>query len=242
MTVAAPSRFFFEDVVLHGVVETPAITVTRAHVALYAGVTGDGEADSAVAPDLLLLGLTTGLGWRVPQPPLAVLAFMGVEWHVDAPVRIGDTIHSRSRTAVKRARREGGVIVEERQVGASLGADSIRKGVLAGLVGTALVILIMVGYYRMAGVLSIVALAIYLLFTLGGLSMLEATLTLPGLAGIVLSIGIAVDANVLIFERIREELVHGKTVRLAVDEGFKHAMNAIIDSNVCAVLTALFLF
>lgn len=116
MTVAAPSRFFFEDVVLHGVVETPAITVTRAHVALYAGVTGDGEADSAVAPDLLLLGLTTGLGWRVPQPPLAVLAFMGVEWHVDAPVRIGDTIHSRSRTAVKRAMREGGVIVEERQV------------------------------------------------------------------------------------------------------------------------------
>ena len=70
----------------------------------------------AVAPDLLLLGLTTGLGWRVPQPPLAVLAFMGVEWHVDAPVRIGDTIHSRSRTAVKRAMREGGVIVEERQV------------------------------------------------------------------------------------------------------------------------------
>jgi preprotein translocase subunit SecD len=133
-------------------------------------------------------------------------------------------------------------IVEERQVGASLGADSIRKGVTAGVVGTVLVILIMIGYYRMAGVLSVGALAIYLLFTLGGLSMLEATLTLPGLAGIVLSIGIAVDANVLIFERIREELVHGKTVRLAIDEGFKHAMNAIIDSNVCAVLTALFLF
>ncbi len=133
-------------------------------------------------------------------------------------------------------------IVEERQVGASLGADSIRKGILAGVVGTALVVLIMVGYYRMAGALSIAALAIYLLFTLGGLSMVEATLTLPGLAGIVLSIGIAVDANVLIFERIREELVHGKTVRLAIDEGFKHAMNAIIDSNVCAVLTALFLF
>jgi preprotein translocase subunit SecD len=114
--------------------------------------------------------------------------------------------------------------------------------VTAGVVGTVLVILIMIGYYRMAGVLSVGALAIYLLFTLGGLSMLEATLTLPGLAGIVLSIGIAVDANVLIFERIREELVHGKTVRLAIDEGFKHAMNAIIDSNVCAVLTALFLF
>jgi preprotein translocase subunit SecD len=88
----------------------------------------------------------------------------------------------------------------------------------------------------------VAALALYLLFTLGGLSMVEATLTLPGLAGLVLSIGIAVDANVLIFERIREELIHGKTVRLAVDEGFAHAMNAIIDSNVSTVLTALFLF
>jgi acyl dehydratase len=116
VTVAAPSRFFFEDVVLHGVIETPAITVTRAHVALYAGVTGDGAADAPVAPELLLVCLTTGLGWRVPQPPLAVLAFMGLEWHVDAPLRVGDTIHSRSRTAVKRAMREGGVIVEEREV------------------------------------------------------------------------------------------------------------------------------
>ncbi|MEO7985624.1 MAG: protein translocase subunit SecD [Gemmatimonadales bacterium] len=133
-------------------------------------------------------------------------------------------------------------IVEERQVGASLGSDSIRDGLTAGLVGTLLVILIMVGYYRVSGVLAVVGLALYILFTVGGLSMVEATLTLPGLAGIVLSIGIAVDANVLIFERIREELQHGKTVRLSVDEGFKHAMNAIIDSNVSTVLTALFLF
>jgi preprotein translocase subunit SecD len=133
-------------------------------------------------------------------------------------------------------------IVEERQVGASLGSDSIRKGITAGVVGTAMVILIMLVFYRMSGVLAVAALALYILFTLGGLSMIEATLTLPGLAGIVLSVGIAVDANVLIFERIREELLHGKTVRLAVDEGFKHAMNAIIDSNVSTVLTALFLF
>jgi len=133
-------------------------------------------------------------------------------------------------------------IVEERQVGASLGSDSIRKGITAGLIGTILVVLIMVGYYRLSGVLAVAALAGYILFTLGGLSMIEATLTLPGLAGIVLSIGIAVDANVLIFERIREELLNGKTVRLAVDEGFRHAMNAIVDSNVSTVLTALFLF
>src|SRR5919106_1580697 len=133
-------------------------------------------------------------------------------------------------------------IVEERQVGASLGSDSIRDGITAGIVGTALVILIMLGFYRLSGALAVLALGLYLLFTLGALSMVDATLTLPGLAGIVLSIGIAVDANVLIFERIREELVHGKTVRLAIDEGFKHAMNAIIDSNVSTVLTALFLF
>jgi preprotein translocase subunit SecD len=133
-------------------------------------------------------------------------------------------------------------IVEERQVGASLGSDSIRKGITAGLVGTALVILIMLVFYRLSGALAVLALGLYILFTLGALSMVDATLTLPGLAGIVLSIGIAVDANVLIFERIREELVHGKTVRLAIDEGFKHAMNAIIDSNVSTVLTALFLF
>jgi preprotein translocase subunit SecD len=133
-------------------------------------------------------------------------------------------------------------IVEERQVGASLGSDSIRDGITAGLVGTAMVILIMVVFYRMSGALAVAALGLYILFTLGGLSMISATLTLPGLAGIVLSVGIAVDANVLIFERIREELLHGKTVRLSIDEGFKHAMNAIIDSNVSTVLTALFLF
>jgi preprotein translocase subunit SecD len=133
-------------------------------------------------------------------------------------------------------------IVEERQVGASLGSDSIRDGITAGLVGTAMVILIMLVFYRLSGALAVAALGLYILFTLGGLSMISATLTLPGLAGIVLSVGIAVDANVLIFERIREELLHGKTVRLSIDEGFKHAMNAIIDSNVSTVLTALFLF
>jgi preprotein translocase subunit SecD len=133
-------------------------------------------------------------------------------------------------------------IVEERQVGASLGSDSIHQGITAGIVGTALVILIMLVFYRLSGALAVLALGLYILFTLGALSMVNATLTLPGLAGIVLSIGIAVDANVLIFERIREELLHGKTVRLSIDEGFKHAMNAIVDSNVSTVLTALFLF
>ena len=133
-------------------------------------------------------------------------------------------------------------IVEEFQVGASLGSDSIGKGILAGVVGTLLVIAIMISIYRMSGVLAVVALAFYILFSLGALAMLGATLTLPGLAGLILSVGIAVDANVLIFERIREELAHGKSVRLAIDAGFKMAMNAIVDSNVSTMLTAAFLF
>ncbi len=133
-------------------------------------------------------------------------------------------------------------IVEERQVGASLGKDAIDAGILAGIIGTLFVVIVITSYYRVAGLLAVGALALYVLFTLGGLAMLDATLTLPGLAGLVLSIGIAVDANVLIFERIREELAAGKTVPLAVEEGFRHAMTAIIDSNVTTVLTGLFLF
>jgi protein-export membrane protein SecD/preprotein translocase SecF subunit len=133
-------------------------------------------------------------------------------------------------------------IVEQGEVGASLGADSIHGGILAGLIGTGLVILIMVGYYAMSGILAVGALGFYLLFTVGALASFDATLTLPGLAGLVLSIGIAVDANVLIFERIREELRHGKSVRLAIDEGFRHALPAITDSSLATVITALLLF
>jgi preprotein translocase subunit SecD len=133
-------------------------------------------------------------------------------------------------------------IVDERAISATLGADSIHDGVIAGVVGVLLVVIIMIGYYRMAGALAVAALTLYCLFTLAGLAAFGFTLTLPGLAGFVLSIGIAVDANVLIFERIREELVHGKSLRLAVDDGFLHAMNAIVDSNVSTILTALILY
>jgi preprotein translocase subunit SecD len=133
-------------------------------------------------------------------------------------------------------------IVEEQQIGASLGQDAISSGITAGIIGAIFVVLVIVAYYRMAGALAIAALLMYILLTLGALAALGATLTLPGLAGLILSIGIAVDANVLIFERIREELALGKSVRLAVDEGFRHAMSAIIDSNVTTALTALFLY
>ena len=133
-------------------------------------------------------------------------------------------------------------IVEERTIGPSLGQDSIKDGIRAGVVGVLLVILIMVVYYRVSGVLAVLALTLYVAFTLAGLALFGSTLTLPGLAGLVLSVGIAVDANVLIFERIREELQHGKLVRTAVDEGFKHAMSAIVDSNVSTALTAGILY
>jgi preprotein translocase subunit SecD len=133
-------------------------------------------------------------------------------------------------------------VVESRTIGPSLGQDSIRDGIHAGVAGVLLVVLIMLFYYRFSGMLAVGALLLYVLFTLALLAGLEATVTLPGLAGLVLSIGIALDANVLIFERIREEMVHGKTVRASIDEGFKHAMSAIIDSNVSTVLTALVLY
>ncbi len=133
-------------------------------------------------------------------------------------------------------------IVEERTIGPSLGKDSITDGIRAGIAGVILVVLIMIVYYRLSGVLAVAALGLYVLFTLAGLSGFGFTLTLPGLAGFALSVGIAVDANVLIFERIREELQHGKSIRLAVDEGFKHAMSAIIDSNVSTALTAYILW
>jgi preprotein translocase subunit SecD len=133
-------------------------------------------------------------------------------------------------------------IVEERAVGPSLGRDSIKQGTRAGAAAAVMVILVMAFYYRRAGLLAIAALAFYVLFTLGGLASIGATLTLPGLAGFVLSLGMAVDANVLIFERIREELKLDKTARSAVEVGFRHAMPAIIDSNVTTVITAAFLF
>ncbi len=133
-------------------------------------------------------------------------------------------------------------VAEVRNIGASLGKDSIQHGITAGAIAVALVVLIMLGYYRFSGLLAVLGLVLYMLFTLAALAAFSAVLTLPGLAGFVLSIGIAVDANVLIFERIREELDRGKTVRTAIDEGFRHAMSAIIDSNVSTALTAAVLY
>ncbi len=133
-------------------------------------------------------------------------------------------------------------VAEIRNIGASLGQDSITKSITAGVIAVALVVFIMIGYYRFSGMLAVAGLILYILYTLAALAGFNAVLTLPGLAGFVLSIGIAVDANVLIFERIREEIVHGKSLRTAIDEGFRHAMSAIVDSNVSTALTALVLY
>jgi preprotein translocase subunit SecD len=133
-------------------------------------------------------------------------------------------------------------IMEQRNIGASLGQDSIDQGLRAGIIAVGLVILIMIVYYRVSGVLAVTGLVFYVLLTAAMLAGFNAVLTLPGIAGFVLSIGMAVDANVLIFERIREELDNGKTARTAVDEGFRHAMSAIVDSNVTTALTAAVLY
>lgn len=121
--------FYFEDVVVGEPLETPALTLTDAHVVRYAGLTGEWEPRTTdevaagrtetggrVVPELLPFCLSSGLGWRVPQPPLAVLAFMGFEWTLSLPLRIGDTIRSRSRTVAKRSMKDGGVVVEEREI------------------------------------------------------------------------------------------------------------------------------
>jgi preprotein translocase subunit SecD len=133
-------------------------------------------------------------------------------------------------------------VAEVRNIGPSLGHDSINHALTTGAIAVVLVVLVMLVYYKFSGFLAVLGLLLYVLYTLATLAGFDAVLTVPGLAGFVLSIGIAVDANVLIFERIREELDRGKTVRTAIEEGFHHAKSAIIDSNVTTVLTAMVLY
>jgi preprotein translocase subunit SecD len=133
-------------------------------------------------------------------------------------------------------------IIEERTVGASLGEDSIRKGIQAVYIGGGAILLFMVIYYSACGLLANLALVFNLLFLLAILSGFKATLTLPGIAGILLVVGTAVDANILIFERIREELRAGRTVRSAIDAGYSRAFRTIIDANVTTFLVGLILY
>jgi SecD/SecF fusion protein len=133
-------------------------------------------------------------------------------------------------------------IIEQRSVGPSLGEDSIRSGITATLIAVILTVLFMVVYYHTSGAVADIALLFNLLFILGVMAGFSATLTLPGIAGIVITIGVAVDANVLINERVREELAGGKTLRAAIDAGYKRAWTAIIDAHVTSFLTGVILY
>lgn len=133
-------------------------------------------------------------------------------------------------------------IIQNVTVGPSLGQDSIENGLKAGMIGTFLVVSFMVFYYRLSGLLANLTMALNITLLLGAMAALNATLTLPGIAGIILTIGMSVDANVLIFERIRDELRAGKPVRLAVDAGYTKAFSSIFDSNVTTLITAFVLF
>ncbi len=131
---------------------------------------------------------------------------------------------------------------EERTVGPMLGRESISRGVKAALVGLSLVVIFMIFYYRISGIIAVIALLMNMVILIAALAGLGATLTLPGLAGLVLTVGMAVDANVLIFERIREEIRSGKTIRSAVDSGYRRTLWTILDANITTLLTALVLY
>jgi SecD/SecF fusion protein len=134
------------------------------------------------------------------------------------------------------------IVEEERTVGPLLGADSIKKGLNAAVIGTLLVVGFMLLYYRLAGVVANFALALNVLLILACLALFKGTLTLPGIAGLILTIGMAVDANVLIYERIREELALGKSLRAAISSGYHRALSAIVDSNVTTIVAAALIF
>ncbi|MGZ5443531.1 MAG: protein translocase subunit SecD [Thermoanaerobaculia bacterium] len=132
--------------------------------------------------------------------------------------------------------------LEERTVGPSLGRDSIRQGFMASAIGFGLLVLAIIAYYKGAGVNAIIALLLNLVILLGIMAYIRATLTLPGIAGIILTLGMAVDSNVLVFERIREEMREGKTVRASIEQGFSRAFATIIDTHLTTIIAALFLF
>ena len=133
-------------------------------------------------------------------------------------------------------------VIEERTVGPSLGSDSIHQGLTAGIIGTVMVVAFMAIYYQLSGLVAIAALALNLLYLVAAMAYFGATLTLPGIAGIVLTVGMAVDTNVLIFERIREELRHGRSIHESVRLGYDRAFRTIFDAHTTTLISALFLF
>jgi len=133
-------------------------------------------------------------------------------------------------------------LVEQRNIGATLGSSSVKKSLMAGIVGLVLVAIFMIIYYKVPGILATVALFIYALIVLALFKLIPVTLTLAGIAGFILSVGMAVDANILIFERTKEELLAGKTIGLAIEDGFRRAWSSIRDSNFSSLITCLILY
>jgi len=132
--------------------------------------------------------------------------------------------------------------LETRTIGATLGANALEMGLLSGIVGIAIVLVFMLLFYRLPGLVANIGLIVYLLITMVIIVASQVTLTLPGIGGLILSVGMAVDANVIIFERIREELRLGKTIRVSVDTGFSKALSAILDGNVTTLIAAIVLY
>jgi len=132
--VNPPAKLYFDDVGIGDEHRTPAITVTSTHLALYGAVTSDAAVEAGMVPELLPLCLSTGLGWRLPRPPLVVLAFMALEWHILKALAVGDTIYSRARTVGKRTLREAGVVIEEHEIVDQRG-DVVQRGRFTFLVG-----------------------------------------------------------------------------------------------------------
>ena len=134
------------------------------------------------------------------------------------------------------------VILENRTVGPSLGQDSINKGINSIIFGGALVVIFILFYYKLSGAIAVTALSLNIVLLTGALAYFGAALTLPGIAGIILTVGMAIDANVLVFERIREEIKLGKTVRAAIEAGFSKAFRTIVDANITTFIAAVVLF
>jgi len=170
-----------------------------------------------------------------------------VESRINADGRIKGRYSTQEADELSKVLRAGALpatlnYLQELTVGASLGRDSIRSGIAASAAGMAFITIFMLVYYRMSGVNAIVALAANLLILLGAMAYTGATLTLPGIAGVILTIGVGVDTNVLVFERIREELRNGKGVRVAVNNGFERVWITILDTHATAMIAAAFLF
>lgn len=132
--------------------------------------------------------------------------------------------------------------VSARSVGATLGQNALPESITAGIIGIAIVMVFMLFYYRVPGIIANIALLLYVVLVLGTLSVLNATLTLSGIAGFLLTVGMAVDANVLIFERTKEELKSGKSIKSSIDAGFKRAMSSILDSNITTIISGIILY